>query len=345
MKFSKGHAVGVAAAYAVFLAICAPAVAQQDQIAAMISRLDPSNSFKVRVQAAILLGRAGDKRAIAPLIECLKDEDFIIRGSAVIALGNIGDPSASQAIVGALKDNEELVRTEARNSLIKLSRNPETVKAILGAFQGGDIRVRGGMLAVLGALKDDEAVGALASALGDPGPGGISDAAVIVVAELGKDKASKVLNKALDSQVVAARMKAIDVIGRLKYQEFIGRLASIMVTDTSGQEARAARDALMKMRQFINSSQLAALAKGQDKAWRDKAIMLLGISGDETGFRTLMDLLQDPDVYIRGRAAQALVVAGDKRAIPKLEKMLRDKGNERIAEILLNSLKVLRRSE
>src|SRR5512137_1092359 len=40
--------------------------AEDDKVTGLIEKLDSGNSFKVRMQAAILLGRIGDKKAVKP---------------------------------------------------------------------------------------------------------------------------------------------------------------------------------------------------------------------------------------------------------------------------------------
>jgi HEAT repeat protein len=99
------------------------------------------------------------------------------------------------------------------------------------------------------------------------------------------------------------------------------------------------------MRQFIKSADLVAACRSDDMTARDVAVQMMGISADETAIRTLIDLLSDESVYFRGRAAQSLAIAGDKRAIPKLEKLLKDKTNQRIADIIRNSIKILEHTD
>jgi HEAT repeat protein len=333
-----------AAVFAAFSVSMPLAAAEDDKISSLIEKLDPDNSFKVRMQAAILLGRIGDRKAVKPLLDCLKDGDYAIRGSAAIALGNIGDPSAGPHLIALLKDNEELVRREAGNALIKLAGHPEVLQSILSGFQGSDFKIRIEIINVLGNIRDEEAMTALANALGEE-VGKLGESAAQVVVGMGKEKGAKVLLTAIKGNNGAARLKAIEIMGQLKDAAFVEPLADVLTADVSGDEAKAAREALRKMRQFIKSDKLAGAAVKGDKAGRDRAIQLLGISGDETAIRTLMDVLSDDDVFFRGRAAQALAVAGDKRAIPKLERLLKDKANARIQGILKNSLKILELSE
>jgi len=67
-------------------------VALADKVDDLAKRLrDPDN--KVRLSAALNLGKLGDKRAIVPLVGALKDSDKTVRGVAAAALGKLIDGS------------------------------------------------------------------------------------------------------------------------------------------------------------------------------------------------------------------------------------------------------------
>ncbi len=60
-----------------------------------------------------LLGKLGDKRAVLPLIEALKDEDEDVRKEAAEALGELEDKRAVVPLIEALKD-EDVEMSEKR---------------------------------------------------------------------------------------------------------------------------------------------------------------------------------------------------------------------------------------
>jgi len=77
---------------------------------------DPS--YKVRVQAALVLGKLNDKRAVPALIQALHDENETVRGVAATSLGRIGDKSSANALqASASSDASEFVRSQARKAL------------------------------------------------------------------------------------------------------------------------------------------------------------------------------------------------------------------------------------
>ena len=65
---------------------------------------DPS--FKVRVEAALILGRLHQVRSVPALVGALRDPDSGVRAASADALGEIGSPLSRDALVAALRDPE-----------------------------------------------------------------------------------------------------------------------------------------------------------------------------------------------------------------------------------------------
>ncbi len=115
-------------------------VAFADKVDDLVKRLrDPDN--KVRLSAALNLGKLGDKRAIVPLTAALKDSDKTVRGVAAAALGKLIDgsvdtktrKSAIDALEQAAKnDDDGFVRSQAQKAF-------DSVKSLrdVGATPGG----------------------------------------------------------------------------------------------------------------------------------------------------------------------------------------------------------------
>jgi hypothetical protein len=91
--------------------------ARADKIDDLARSLMEDPSYKVRVQAALVLGKLGDKRAVPALIQALSDENESVRGVAATSLGRIPDPSAANALLRATNDPSDFVRTQAKKSL------------------------------------------------------------------------------------------------------------------------------------------------------------------------------------------------------------------------------------
>ena len=83
-----------------------------------------------RCYAARALGILGDKSAVEPLIDCLRDEDIDVCVDAVEALGRIGDLSATPSIIESLEnDSSGEVCTAAAISLGQLG-SEEAIDAL-----------------------------------------------------------------------------------------------------------------------------------------------------------------------------------------------------------------------
>ena len=72
---------------------------------------DKHENYKVRLACADALGRIGDRFAVEPLIDVVKDEDeksVYVKESATVALGRIGDVSAIEPLVSIIEGKQGL---------------------------------------------------------------------------------------------------------------------------------------------------------------------------------------------------------------------------------------------
>jgi hypothetical protein len=108
-----------------------PAWAFADKVDDLSSTLTSDPSYKVRVQAALVLGKLGNKRGVPALIKALKDEHATVRGVACASLGKLGDQSAVEPLKQAAQDKDSFVRQSAEKALAVLSNvtPPGTTRA------------------------------------------------------------------------------------------------------------------------------------------------------------------------------------------------------------------------
>ena len=105
-------------ALVVALLLLAAAHASADKIDDLTRTLMQDPSYKVRVQAALVLGKLADRRAVPALMQALHDENETVRGVAATSLGRIGDKSSANALqVAATSDASDFVRSQARKAL------------------------------------------------------------------------------------------------------------------------------------------------------------------------------------------------------------------------------------
>jgi hypothetical protein len=86
----------------------------------LVGQLRDGKDFRVRVQAALQLGKSMSPEAFAPLVNALDDENASVRAAAVAALESLGDMRA----IGPLKehrlDRSDAVRKQIKSSLAEL---------------------------------------------------------------------------------------------------------------------------------------------------------------------------------------------------------------------------------
>jgi HEAT repeat protein len=152
-----------AASGSLLFALAFSGTAGADRVAHFMTRLE-SAGFKVRLQAAYILGVLRDRRAVPVLSKALSDPHYAVRAAAAGALGNIGDGAAANALGGAIGDEEPWVRAEVVRSLGKLKVR-ETLPKIVGALQDPDSKVRLFAVRALGEIGDGTAVQALAGVI------------------------------------------------------------------------------------------------------------------------------------------------------------------------------------
>ncbi|HXU03632.1 MAG TPA: HEAT repeat domain-containing protein [Polyangia bacterium] len=108
--------------------------------------VDDSSNYKMRVQAALVLGKLGDARAVQPLIKALSDQNKTVRGIAASALGQLGDASAVDPLRALLRrDSDSFVHGQAEKAIAALSagggagaaKHGAKIYVNFGAFMGG----------------------------------------------------------------------------------------------------------------------------------------------------------------------------------------------------------------
>lgn len=104
--------------------------------------LDDAN-YKVRVQAALVLGRLGDPSAVPALVKALGDSNKTVRAIAAQALGQVADPAAGEPLRALLgREADPFVRAQTEKALAMLSGAGSVNKRAkiylnFGPFTGG----------------------------------------------------------------------------------------------------------------------------------------------------------------------------------------------------------------
>lgn len=316
-----------------------------DRVAMLSGELTDS-SFKVRLKAAVLLGRIADERAVGPLIKALRDENYVVRGAAARALGNLGLPLSLRAIewIFPLADDEEpFVRKEAQSALTRLCTRESLDRVIAGlSHEKGAVRqmaVR--LLSAVVSLPDARA--AIATALGDPDED-VRQEAVQAVKGMGQTDMEGLLLSALwrrDNYQVQAG--AVRLLGEMRSPAALGPLADLLVSDDVVPEVKKeAAEALAAMKSLIDIKAQIAVLESSDRTAQDRAIKLLGIQGSQEAVEALLRLLKHADLFVRRQAVFALGDAGDPRAVPALEYLQKTEDNQRFKDIIGRTIRKLK---
>jgi HEAT repeat protein len=127
-----------------------------DEIEKLIAELNGSDA-RVRFEAAYLLGRTGNKRAVKPLLNALHDSQYSVCHSAAIALGRIKDARSIQPLMEALQNHKPDVRKCAAIAL-EMMGDQRAVEPLITLLNDSEPSVRRSAIQALGQLRDSRAV-------------------------------------------------------------------------------------------------------------------------------------------------------------------------------------------
>ncbi len=100
-----------------------------DPLPALIKSLQKDPSYKVRLQAAMTLGRLRDERSVDPLLFTLRaDKHPGVRAMAAQALATIGDTDAMTGLEAAQNDPDRFVRAQVEKAIVHMGGRPRSMK-------------------------------------------------------------------------------------------------------------------------------------------------------------------------------------------------------------------------
>ncbi len=185
------------------------------------------SSYKVRVQAALVLGKLADRNAVPALARSLRDPNNTVRAVSAQALGRIGAPEAVKELKEVLRSEKDaFVRSQISKSLALL----ETTQARtgggskmyleLGSFSGGAKGIDAATLGILrsGIEKKLGSLGTVTFALSDTEKRGFDKAGrrgFLIDGNITRLDASKVgsaLETNCDVKVMVARWPSKSII-------------------------------------------------------------------------------------------------------------------------------------
>ncbi|MFQ5645314.1 MAG: HEAT repeat domain-containing protein [bacterium] len=205
------------------------------------------NDWFVRKEAAWILGRLEDPRAIEPLIRLLNEKNRYVTGEAVEALtkigrpavtpllaalkyknvdirknvvtvlGNIGDHQAIDPLIHLLDDHDLGVHRQIASSLQKFGGVAE--KRLINDLKHGEIHARENAAWALGKIGSEEAEKPLIAALTGKSAW-LRENAAGSLGEIGTQQAVRPLIKALSDHETVVATKAAEALKTITGQDF-----------------------------------------------------------------------------------------------------------------------------
>jgi bilin biosynthesis protein len=310
-----------------------PSRLSPDQFNLLAERLAHGESFKVRIQAALILGAGGGPPAEPILREVLRDDTApAVRAAAALALAELDGVRAVVPLVEALADDDAFVRSQADKALSGLaSRDGAELAAPLAAALTAAPEIAKPVgLRVLGGLGDPGADGVV-GLLGDPS-GSVRSAARNELAVLPAAQVNRALERGLKSGNFSIRSVAAQLAGERGDTEALPELADAVADATEVPEVQeAAHHALQSLKgaidERVEADQLRHAAEPQA---RIRALVLLTAKAGAAAEPACAEAVRDPSSLVQAYAVEALGELGDRRALATLHEML---GREELAPL------------
>ncbi len=166
----------------------------------LVELLQNSPSNQVRRNAAIALGRLGNKKAFESLQTAVRVNKTYVRIGIIIALGWLGDERGISILLKAITDTNTSVSSQVASALSKLG-NTQAVEPLIKLLQHKKDYVRFNAISALGNLKDTKAVEPIIKVLELDSSGWVrSEGAASALGILSDKRAIKPLIKALKDE-------------------------------------------------------------------------------------------------------------------------------------------------
>ena len=114
----------------VFVLLLVASAAARPSVKTLAERLEKGSDFRVRMGAALELGKRKDSAARRPLEKALGDENPAVRAAAAAALRVLGDRAAIPALERHAKDKSRAVRAQIKSTLAALRKKKSSVGKI-----------------------------------------------------------------------------------------------------------------------------------------------------------------------------------------------------------------------
>lgn len=283
----------------------------------LLNESDPG----VVLESVVLLGRLRDKKAVKSLMGIIEQRSPIFRSHAAEALGQIGDERAVSVLSELLQDEDASVRVVAASALGKMPK-AANAKALVRALRDTDDDVRRLAAVALGEIGDKRAGDSLTVLL-DDAHADVREAAAVALGRIGDGRAIEPLLQMLDSDDEDALLRAIGAFRSLRDPAVVEQLLPFLYHERTAIRQRTV-ETLGLIGDSLAAERLEGVLKGDRSSdVRVAAAKALGDIRDPGSIDALEQALQD-EFQIRCRAVVSLGMIGDEQSLPALLAMLKD---------------------
>lgn len=248
-------------------------------VQALIKLLREDKGNQGAANAAIALGRIGDKRAIEPLLNTLQDSFNYLRAHVAEGLGLIGDKRATLPLIEVLQHEDNIVQMYA--------------------------------VEALGRIKDERAVEALLRALQYRGTA--SEEAALAFRFFEGQVFAEELSKALSHQNQFVRRKAVSYVGYYSVNPtLVERISHIAETDEDDFVRSAAAEARIKFScklQVLNPSFGGGAQPLREEGEKYGTFSIEDAEREIIGFKNLVERQAHKDIFINGNPQENIARA------------------------------------
>ncbi len=262
-----------------------------------------------------------DPRAVAALMEALRDSDAGVRRAAARGLGELEAPQAVAALVPALRDADAEMRQTAAWALGRIE-DARAVDGLGSALRDSSSQVRRMAAWALGQIEDASAAGALVPLLRDTAAE-VRKTAAWALSRMEGPAAVPALIEALRNDAAEVRSMAAHALGGIGDRRAVEPLIQAL-RDPSPEVRKSAAWALGEMADARAAGPLAAALDGAPAETARMIVRALGEMELAAAPQPLLDAVRSPSAEVRRAAVYALAAIGDSRAVPALRSALRD---------------------
>jgi HEAT repeat protein len=273
---------------------------------------------------------------VAGLIQTLAGPYAEFAADAAWALGSLGQTECVPPLIAALEHRESLIRRAAAEALGVMGC-PEAAPALRKLLSDAEADVRGIAVWSLGGIGDVESVEAIVRLLGDSEfyTDGLGEKELIgwqaahTLALFGETSYAHLVEASQHQDTVIRRNSAM-ALGYTCQAAAVEPLSALLA-DPDTEVRRSALNALGDLGHPVSAAIITPLLTDASEEVRWSAVLLLGNLDEPSAHLALLDALEDPSAEVVSLAAGALASRHAQEAVPRLLRLLGNRGKKAAA--------------